>query len=140
MEAYELKIQLLRKLGREGDVVAELKEANGKDPFNQGLKLLLAREYRLARRSAAAEQIYQELIQARPTPEVYKELFALYKEDGTSVTRVLSLLDKALKQAGGKEERGTDPATEAARRGACWWCCAMSRTWSRVCCWRSIAG
>jgi tetratricopeptide (TPR) repeat protein len=114
MEAYELKIQLLGKLDRTGEIIPDLEEASGRDPHNQSLKLLLAREYRRARRTNAAEEVYQQLIKARPTPEVYKELFALYKDQGDGLPRVLNLLDASIKRGAGKEE-GTGDATEAAR-------------------------
>lgn len=114
MEAYELKIELLKKLNRTAEIVPELEEASARDPHNQALQLLLAREYRRTRRTSAAEQVYLQLIKARPTPEVYKELFTLYKESPDGNLRALNLLDEAVKRGAEKEDGGGD-ATEAAR-------------------------
>lgn len=114
MEAYELKIELLKKLNRTSEIIPDLEEASGRDPHNQALQLLLAREYRRARRTGPAEQVYQRLIKARPSPEVYKELFTLYKESRDGLNRVLSLLDEAVKRGSDKDDQSGD-ATEAAR-------------------------
>ena len=39
MEAYELKIELLREMGKPGAVVTEMEAAAARDPFNNNLKL-----------------------------------------------------------------------------------------------------
>src|SRR5206468_2273969 len=81
MEAYELKIKLLKRLDREKDILPAVQEAAQRDRHNQGLQLLLARELRNARQPAAAEELYQRLAKDRPSPEVFKGLLDLYKED-----------------------------------------------------------
>ena len=116
MDGYELKIQLQRKLKRSADIVPDLEEASGRDPHNDGLKLLLAREYRKARDPGKAEAVCQELIKTRPTAEVYRELFTLCKDEGAAgVSRALTMLDEAVKQ--GQEKKNRPGDTSAAARG-----------------------
>src|SRR5437588_7521777 len=64
-EGYELKIKLLRKLDRSDEVVAALERHTEVDRFNDTLRLLLAREYRLAGQLAKAERTYKELLASR---------------------------------------------------------------------------
>ena len=47
-EGYELRSKLLRDLGRASEVLPGLERAASRDPNNQGLQLLLARECRIA--------------------------------------------------------------------------------------------
>ncbi len=113
-EAYELKIQLQRKLGKAAnEIVDQLEKASQADPHNQSLQLLLAREYRNNRQTADAEAIYQKLVKERPTPEVYKELFTLYKEEGPNLSRVLSLLDGAITNSTREENADAGDASRA---------------------------
>jgi tetratricopeptide (TPR) repeat protein len=116
MEGYEMKIQLLRKLNRSGDILSELETAAGRDPHNPALQLLLAREYRQAKQAGKAEAIYVRLIQERPTTEVYRELFALLKAEGAAgVARVLEMLDDAVAKGNATKTRPADEG--AAARG-----------------------
>src|SRR5262249_50704328 len=43
-EPHEMKVRLLRQLGRDDDVLKSLLEATSRDPHNVALKLLLARQ------------------------------------------------------------------------------------------------
>src|SRR5205085_1129637 len=81
-EAYELKINLQRKLKRQADIVPDLQAASGRDPNNVALKLLLAREYRKAGRRGEAAKTYDDVLRTSVGPEVYKGLFELFKEEG----------------------------------------------------------
>jgi tetratricopeptide (TPR) repeat protein len=117
MEAYELKITLLRKLERAGDIVPELEGACGRDAQNAALKLLLAREYRKASQPAAAERIYQRLLLDRATPDVYRALFDLLKDDPrTGTARALAMLDDAVKNGVDKDGKPGDAAAAARAR------------------------
>jgi tetratricopeptide (TPR) repeat protein len=110
MDGYELKIKLLRKLNRGGDILPALEAAAGRDPHNLALKLVLGREYRKAGRNADAEKIYLRVIADRPGPEPYRELFALFKEEGPKgAQRALRELEAAMKKAVGKEEKEEEP-------------------------------
>jgi len=106
MDGYELKIKLLRKLNRAGDILPELERAAGRDPHNLALKLLLGREYRQAGRNADAEGVYLRVIADRPGSEVYRELFGLFKEEGRpGAERALVGLEEAMKKAVPKKEK-----------------------------------
>jgi tetratricopeptide (TPR) repeat protein len=122
MEAYELKIKLLKKLNREKEIVANIYTAAQHDPQNVSLQLLLAREYRNARQPAAAEQLYQRLTHQQPTPAVFKGLLELYREDTREGgTRALTLLNETVtKGTEQKTKDGTIPgdATEASKARA----------------------
>jgi tetratricopeptide (TPR) repeat protein len=96
-EAYELKIALLKKLNREADIQPWLELACKADPFNQGLKLVVAKSQARSR-PAEAEKTLLELAAANPTPELYAALFQVYR-DVNSTTRGLALLDKTVEEA-----------------------------------------
>lgn len=116
-EGYELKVRLLRQLNRGVDVLPELETAAGRDPHNTSLKLLLAREYRRARQPRDAEQVYRRLIVEQPTPEVFRELFALYKEDPRrGGEEALRWLDESVSKAVEKDNKPGDPAAAAHAR------------------------
>jgi tetratricopeptide (TPR) repeat protein len=118
-EAYELKIKLLRKLGREKDVVPNLQTAARGDRNNLSLQLLLARELRGAGRADEAAELYQTLARERPTPEVFKGLLALYKDDPREGgKRALALLNGAVAAATGKDDMAPGDASEAAKARA----------------------
>jgi tetratricopeptide (TPR) repeat protein len=112
-EGYELRASLLRKAGREADVLPALAAAAGADTHNAALKLLLARELRRAGRGREAEAVYSELLRDTPAPEVYRGLFDLYKEDARAGgDKVLDRLDAALSVAG-DEKNKNNPRREA---------------------------
>jgi tetratricopeptide (TPR) repeat protein len=116
-EGYELKIALLRKLNRGAEVVAELETAAGRDSHNTALKLLLAREYRRARQARDAELIYRKLLQEAPSPEVFRELFGLYKEGPRrGGDDALALLDDAVKRAVDRDGKPGDAGAAANAR------------------------
>src|SRR5262249_42934790 len=115
-DAYELRITLLRQLGREGEVLTWLAEAGKRDPHNRSLKLLQAQQYVKAGQAEVAERFYQELAaDSAPGPEIYRGLFALYQEQGpTGAQKVLRLLDETVGRARGEEGQAGN-AGEAAR-------------------------
>jgi tetratricopeptide (TPR) repeat protein len=116
MEAYEMKIALLRKLGRARDIVPALESYARTDRFNAPLKLILAREYMGQGQSDRAERIYKELARSTPSVDVYRGLFTLYKNaEPKGMAKVLGILDEDLKAAGAKED--TPEKTAAAARG-----------------------
>jgi tetratricopeptide (TPR) repeat protein len=107
-EGYELKIKLLRKLDREGEVLGALKEAATKDDQNHELKLLLAREYRAAGQTNDAKAVYTELLKDEARSEAYKGLFALYKQERDGVDKILGMLDDAVRQADPRAKDGQE--------------------------------
>jgi tetratricopeptide (TPR) repeat protein len=118
-EGYELKVLLLKKLGRGADVVTELQAAAERDKDNPGVKLLLARECRQAGRPRDAEAVYREMLEDVAAPDVYKGLFSLYREE-RRVDQVMVLLDSAVKAGagddGGKPKKDGNPAEAAKAR------------------------
>jgi tetratricopeptide (TPR) repeat protein len=121
MEAYELKIDLLRQLGRRAAVVPELEAAANRDSFNNNLKLLLATEYRRAGRASAAEDVYNRLIGKDAFgPDVFRGLFRVYQDEGDAgLDRLLNRLDEAVQKGVGERddnnEKKPGDAGEAAR-------------------------
>jgi tetratricopeptide (TPR) repeat protein len=100
VDGYEMKIALQRQLRRDRDVLPQLEVASARDPHNAGLKLLLAKEYRAARRAGEARQVYLTLLETNLSPEVYRGLFGLLRDQGPSgVGQILSQLDAAMRKA-----------------------------------------
>ncbi len=114
LDAYEMKIGLLEKLSRRGEIVPWLEQAAKIDVNNHRLQLLLGREYQKAGQLTKAESLYKAMAATSPSPEVYQGLFRLYQQTpikGTSA--VLNLLDGSLHTAAAKEEGGA-PANPVA--------------------------
>ncbi len=107
-EAYDLKIALLRTLRRDEEILPWLERAAKADPYNQGLKLVVAKEQGRTR-PAEAEKLFLELATTNPTPELFAGLFGVYRDAGHSAT-ALALLDKTLSEA---KQRPPVPARPA---------------------------
>ncbi len=117
MEGYELRIQLLKQLGRAEDILPSLEQSAAADRNNSALQLLLAREYRKAGRSDLAQPIYYKLLEQAPTPEVYRGLFRLYKDmHGRGAELLLSKLDEAIGQFTGDDGSGEKVEMNALQR------------------------
>ncbi len=100
VEPYEMKVNLLRRLKEAQAIVPWLEQAAGRDRFNNALQLLYARELVAAKESKKAEAIYTKLVDESPSPEAYRGLFHLYKDQGpTGMNRVLGMLDKVMEKA-----------------------------------------
>jgi tetratricopeptide (TPR) repeat protein len=117
MEGYELKIALQRLLGLQRGVIPALKTASGRDPNNHPLKLLLAREYRKARKLREAEEIYRGLLEQEGTAEVYRGLFALYRDMGQAgIELILERFDRAVRGGlGNGKDMGNESQAAQAR-------------------------
>lgn len=117
VEPYEKKIELLRKLGREREVVPTLKRYADREEFHVGLKLLLAREMTKDPRSRReAESVYQTLLAKNIRPDIYRGLFKLYQATG-EMRKVLDLLDDSEKVLKAKDgEVKADKREAAAER------------------------
>ena len=95
IEAYQRKAELLRKLGRDRDVVPALRKHAAREEFHLGLQLLLAGEMAKEPRSRGeAEKNYTTLLEKNIKPEIYRGLFHLYRLEGEA-TKTLNLLDAA---------------------------------------------
>jgi tetratricopeptide (TPR) repeat protein len=112
-DGYTMKIDVLRRLNREGDIVPWLEKAAKLDTYNVGLHLLLARECGRARQIGRAEQIYQTVAETTPSAELYRGLFRLYHDDAqTGPAKVLTVFDQTLAKAARKGEIDTLAAAQ----------------------------
>ena len=118
-DGYELKIKLLRALGRGDEVLAELEKHSANDRFNTPLRLLLAREYRKAGRPAQAERIYETLLKSSPEVDTYRGLFGVYLAEGEpGAGKLLSRLNRAVTKASPEDKAATADANAAAHARA----------------------
>jgi len=111
-EAHELKLTVLKKLKRENEILPALEQAAGRDEHNVALHLLLARQYTTEKRWAEAERMYARLAETTPTPDVYRGLFTMHKDQGTA-SKVLDLLDLTLRAATAKDDGEEDDEAAA---------------------------
>jgi tetratricopeptide (TPR) repeat protein len=117
-EGYEMKIRLLTQLGEASRIVPALQAAADADRHNTALTLLLAREYRRAGQRTDAEKVYGDLVKDGPSPDIYRGLFALYKEEGAAGGyRALELLNKTVTGAN-PEKQNDEQAPVPNRRAA----------------------
>ncbi len=119
-QGYEMKIGILKRLNRERDVLPMLCAYAERDVHNVSLQLLVARQFGRERQWREAERRFEKLAEGTPTPEIYRGLFDVYKEQakefvpggGRPIARALDLLDQALAAATPKDDGG--PGDEAA--------------------------
>jgi tetratricopeptide (TPR) repeat protein len=78
-EPYELLVTLLTQLHRSKEIIPALEQASSRDPFNQPLRLLLAREYARAGLVRKAETTYLASLSDYPSEEAYRGLARLYQ-------------------------------------------------------------
>jgi tetratricopeptide (TPR) repeat protein len=117
MEAYELKIALLKRLKRQDEIVPALERYVKDDPYNVDLKLLLARQYAAQGRVDKAENLYLTLASRSPSTDVYRGLFHLYTANARQGSnQILEMLDKALTTAAKKENGSAKRAAAAKAR------------------------
>ena len=117
MEPYEKKIELLRKLGRDREVIPMLERLAVREQYHLGLQFLLAREMaKDPRMRRDAEALYQKLLRKNIRPDIYRGLFKLY-EQADEMRKVLDLLDDDGKNPQGQGWRSEGGSTRV-RRGA----------------------
>lgn len=116
-EPYQLKIELLTKLGRSAEVLPWLEQASRADALNVNLRLLLAQQYAAGKKLDQAERVYKALTEESPTEDVYRGFFGLYRSTPLVVgERMLTELDRAVRLASKKPpEPGTVRAADQAR-------------------------
>lgn len=113
VEAYELKVTLLKQLGRTDEIVPTLRAATERDPHNLALRVFLAQHYAEAGFPRQAEDLYKALSERSPTAEVYRGLFTLYHHE-RRLEEALQLLDAAVGKSAKKDNATT--ATEGTAR------------------------
>jgi tetratricopeptide (TPR) repeat protein len=117
-DPYELKISLLQRLDRGAEIFPWLERASANDHHNVALKLLLARQLAAGRQIERAEAVYRELAEQAPSLEVYRGLFALYKDDARmGADRILTLLNKTLGTSAKKDGAAPKDVTASQARG-----------------------
>src|SRR5262245_30531687 len=100
LEAYEMKIALLRELNRAAEIAPWLEQALKNDSYNVGLKVLLARQLVDAKQTERAEKLFLELAVDHPSPDLYVGLFRPYPEGPQRGNiKALALLDRTLEEA-----------------------------------------
>lgn len=113
-EAYQIKIDLLKKLGRDSDVLNWLQGASKDDALNVSLKVLLANQYALRKMMPQAEATFEALAEDSPSEDVYRGLFRLERPQQGAY--ILRQLETAVSLATKKPaEAGTLRAAEQAR-------------------------
>jgi tetratricopeptide (TPR) repeat protein len=118
VEPYEKKVELLRKLGHDREVVPTLRKLALQQEHHLGMQLLLARELtKDSRTRQDAEALYLGLLKKHIKPEVYRGLFRLYQAEDR-MGEVLDLLDDAAKVTAAKDEEATVSDREAAQERA----------------------
>jgi tetratricopeptide (TPR) repeat protein len=114
-EPYELKIRLLKHLGRGDEVLKTLQEATDRDPNNATLRLFVARQYASEGQTSHAREMYLRLAADSPSPEVYRGLFSLFQSN-RDMTEALDLLDRTIKEGTEREDHPGDPAARTRAR------------------------
>ncbi|MCX7665077.1 MAG: tetratricopeptide repeat protein [Gemmataceae bacterium] len=98
---YERKIQLLKMLGRDREILPYLKKVSESFPERLPLRLLYAAQLsQSAPLRKEAEDFYLKLLEVHLKPEVYQGLFRLYQLDDR-MTRIIDMVDdveKALQE------------------------------------------
>jgi tetratricopeptide (TPR) repeat protein len=119
VDAYELKIALLKRLNRDAEALPALVRHALNDRHNVALQLLLARQYALQGEVDEASRIYLKTAAESPAHAVesYRGLFTAYK-NSSRMGEALNLLDEALTRTGDKEKNPTEAAAAAPRARA----------------------
>src|SRR5262249_13458226 len=107
VEAYEQKIEVLRKLGRGSEVVPALQRHAQEDANNVDLQVLLGRQLTEAGRVREAEQLFDALLQNNVRPEICRGLFKAYQAEGAGGgKKILDQFDAAVRGSAGQDDAG----------------------------------
>ena len=115
VQPYEKKAELLRKLGREKDVIPALQKYAAREEYHLGVQLLLAKE--LSKRPQSrrdAERLYEKLLARQIKPDIYRGLFRLHQAEDR-MSKVIDLIDDAARIANAKEGEARIEESETAR-------------------------
>jgi tetratricopeptide (TPR) repeat protein len=77
---FELLAESLEKLGRKGELLAQLEKLRADDPTNAPLGYYLAEQYLAAGKTEQAEPLYQKLLQTHPTVSGYRKLTEILRK------------------------------------------------------------
>jgi len=117
-DAYELRLNLLKELHREDEILPSLRTFSALDSKNVALRLLLARQAALAGRGQEAEALYRATAEESPTAEIYRGLFNIYRTDpsGRGTEKVLALVDDAITRSTTRKGKPADLDAGAAAK------------------------
>ncbi len=90
-QVYDLLIQVLTKLKREGEIIPRLEAAAQADPRNGPLQYALADRYRAAGMADKADTLLKTLIETQPDLQGFASLFASLLKDKKSEDLILLL-------------------------------------------------
>jgi len=104
---YQLLADVLKKLGKENELLDRLQKLHAADPTNASLSYFLADRYLKAVRTEIAEPLYLELSVRSPTILAYRSLAEIYRKEG-KYDRLLALLGRVMTATGTLEVLGPD--------------------------------
>jgi tetratricopeptide (TPR) repeat protein len=104
---YELLADVLKKLGKESELMDRLQKLRATDPTNASLSYLLADVYLKAGQTDMAEPLYRELSAKTPTVLAYRNLAEIYRKSG-QYSKLLTLLGKVTTATGTLEVLGPE--------------------------------
>ena len=81
-DAYERLIEVLQQLKRSGEILPLLEKAAEGDPFNEGLRLLLAQQLIKSGQPAKAEKAFLAILEDHASEDAYRGLAKLYEQQG----------------------------------------------------------
>ncbi len=112
---YQLLADVLKKLGKESELLDRLQKLHAAAPSNAPLSYFLAEQYLKAGRTEMAEPLYLELSAKSPTMLAYRSLAEIYRK-GRQYEKLLALLGKVMTTAGTLEVLGPESQTADGRR------------------------
>jgi tetratricopeptide (TPR) repeat protein len=96
LEPYERKVELLRLLKRDSEVISFLRKTSEGDPYHTGLQTVLAKELgRSPKTEAEAETIFQGLAERTGKAEIYLEWFRFHR-DRKQLSKTLDILEETV--------------------------------------------
>jgi tetratricopeptide (TPR) repeat protein len=107
---YELLAEVLKKLGKEKELLPRLEKIYAADPQNVPLGYYLAERYVEAKQFDKAEPIYAAVMKKGPTTNGYRALCEIYRKL-KKPDALLDLLGNAFEKAGSLDVFGTEVKT-----------------------------
>ena len=104
---YQLLADVLKKLGKEGELLDRLQKLHAAAPSNAPLSYFLAEQYLKAGQTDMAEPLYRELSKKSPTILAYRSLAEIYRK-GRQYDKLLELLGKVTATIGTLEALGPE--------------------------------
>lgn len=104
---YQLLAEVLKKLGKENELLARLQKLHAAAPSNAPLSYFLAEQYLKAGQTKLAEPLYLELSVKDPTMLAYRKLAEIYRKEGQP-DQLLALLGKVMTVTGTLEVLGPE--------------------------------